>query len=169
MIGRKSMLRLLKSVIAVLAVVYFLIDALFLSIIRPLASRLTNLPIFAKVRAWMASLGPYPTLVLLVVPVVILEPIKPIGAYLMTAGHFSDGVFLIIVAEALKITLVERLFHFSHDKLLTIPWFARGYDVVTRELKWLEGLSAWQALMIRRRQIGRQVRRLLLRLNGQGF
>ena len=167
MTGRKNIRRFVKPVIAVLAIAYFLIDALFLSIIRPLASRLAKLPVFAQVGAWVASLGPYPTLALFILPVVILEPVKPVGAYLMASGHFLEGVLLIVVGEILKITLVERLFHFSRDKLLSIPWFARGYDVVTRQLEWVKSLPAWQAVTVRLRDIKHRVRRLLSTLKRQ--
>jgi hypothetical protein len=57
------------------------IDAAFLSavrmIIRSLARALSGLRIFKALAAWLASLGPYPTLVLFLVPVIILEPVKP--------------------------------------------------------------------------------------------
>jgi hypothetical protein len=108
-------------------------------------------------------------LALFIVPVVILEPIKPVAAYLMASGHFYEGVLLIVVGEILKITLVERLFHFSRDKLLSIPWFARGYDVVTRQLEWVESLPAWRAVTVRLRDIKHRVRRLLLTLKRQRF
>jgi len=164
---RKRIRRFVKPVIAVLAIAYFLIDAVFLSIIRPLASRLAKLPVFAQVGAWVASLGPYPTLALFILPVVILEPVKPVGAYLMASGHVLEGVLLIVVGEILKITLVERLFHFSRDKLLSISWFARGYDVVTHQLEWVKSLPAWKAVTVRLRDIKHRVRRLLSTLKRQ--
>jgi hypothetical protein len=38
------------------------------------------------------ALGPYPTLVLFLVPVMILEPVKPVGAYLIATGHWLPGL-----------------------------------------------------------------------------
>jgi hypothetical protein len=73
-------------------------------------------------------LTPYATLVLLLVPVIILEPFKPAGAYLIAIGHLVSGVSLIAIGDLLKTFLVERLFHFSRDKLMTIPAFARVYN-----------------------------------------
>jgi hypothetical protein len=73
-------------------------------------------------------LTPYATLVLLLVPVIILEPFKPVGAYLIAIGHLVSGVSLIAIGDLLKTFLVERLFHFSRDKLMTIPAFARVYN-----------------------------------------
>jgi hypothetical protein len=51
------------------------------------------LRIFYALAAWLASLGPYPTLVLFLVPVIILEPFKPVGAYL-----FAQRVVLLAFA-----------------------------------------------------------------------
>ena len=57
------MSRVLSPVVAAVAALYFLIDAVFLSavraIIRPLARALSRLRIFNALAAWLASLGPY--------------------------------------------------------------------------------------------------------------
>jgi hypothetical protein len=48
--------------------------------------------------------------VLFLVPVIILEPVKPVGAYLIATNHLVSGVSLIAIGELLKIVIVERLF-----------------------------------------------------------
>ena len=63
--------------------------------------------LFRKVRFWIAARGPYEALMLFLVPLFILKPVKPIGAYLVATGH---GVALIIGGEVLKLTIVERIF-----------------------------------------------------------
>ena len=135
----------LGPIALVAAILYFLIDALFLSIVRPLAKTIGELPIFDSVREWLASLGPYPTLALFLVPIVVLEPAKPIGAYLIATGHVFSGVGVIVVGEVLKITVVERLFHFSKDKLMTIAVFAWGYNWLAVWLAYLQAQPLWQA------------------------
>jgi hypothetical protein len=98
--------RVLSPVAAAAAAFYFLIDAIFLSavrtIIRPLARALSRLRIFNALAAWLASLGPYPTLVLFLVPVIILEPVKPVGAYLIATGHLVSGISLIAIGATTK-------------------------------------------------------------------
>jgi hypothetical protein len=94
---------------------------------------------------WLASLGPFPTLALFLVPVIILEPAKPVGAYLVATGHLAYGVALIAVGELLKILIVERLFHFSRDKLMTIPAFARVYNWAEAWLGYFRSQPIWQA------------------------
>jgi hypothetical protein len=146
---RRHVSRVLSPVAAAAAALYFLIDAVFLSavrtIIRPLARALSRLRIFNALAAWLASLGPYPTLVLFLVPVIILEPVKPVGAYLIATSHLVSGVSLIAIGELLKIVIVERLFHFSRDKLMSIPAFARVYNWAEAWLEYFRSQPLWQA------------------------
>jgi hypothetical protein len=148
---RRRVSRVLNPVAATAAVLYFLIDAVFLSavrtIIRPVARALSGLRIFNALAAWLASLGPYPTLVLFLVPVIILEPVKPVGAYLIATGHLVSGISLIVIGEVLKIVIVERLFHFSRDKLMTIPAFARVYSWAEAWLEYFRSQPLWQATL----------------------
>ena len=58
------------------AAIYFLVDAAFLTVLRPLANRLADRWIFDSLRAWIVSLRPYPTLALFAVPVIILSPLS---------------------------------------------------------------------------------------------
>jgi hypothetical protein len=49
------MKHLLRPIVIALAVLYFLIDALFLTFIHPFADWLGRLPIFPHLRAWVIS------------------------------------------------------------------------------------------------------------------
>jgi hypothetical protein len=92
------------------------------------------------------SLGPYPTLALFVVPVLVLEPAKPLAAYLTATGHVVSGLAVLGVAELLKLLLIERLFRISRDKLMSIAAFAWGYGKYEQARNWVESLSAWQLM-----------------------
>jgi hypothetical protein len=137
----------LKPVVVVFAALYFLIDALFFALIQPFGTWLSKFRIFARVGSWVRSLGPYSTLALFVIPFVVLEPIKPVGLYLIAVGKVIDGTLLIGVGEVVKITIVERLFQVGHDKLMTIPAFARCYEFVISLRAYLETLAVWQAML----------------------
>jgi hypothetical protein len=80
------------------------------------------------------------------VPLIILEPVKPLGTYLIATGHFRNGVAVIVIGEILKVVVVERLFQINREKLLSIPAFAWVYYLVIGWLDWLKQLPAWQAL-----------------------
>lgn len=126
------------------AAIYFLVDAAFWVIARPVARWLADHWVFHRLRSWIMSLGPYATLALFAVPVVVLEPAKPLAAYLTATGHVVSGLAILGVAELLKLLLIERLFRISRDKLMSVPAFAWGYAKYEQARNWVESLSAWQ-------------------------
>lgn len=161
---RRLLTRLLRPVATLLAVGYFLLDALAYWVVRPVVRRIARLPLFGRIGHWVAGLGPYPSLILVLVPLAVLEPAKPVGAWLFATGRPMAGVAVIVGAELIKITLVERLFHVAKPKLLTIGWFAWGYVRVTAWLAWLKETAPFRAarrLLYGLRRLGRRVRRRL--------
>lgn len=140
--------RLLKPFVVAIAAIYFLADAIFAVIASPLARWIGEQRIFARLRAWIRSLRPYPSLALFAVPLIILEPVKPVAAYLAATGSVRLGLMVLIVGEILKLVLVERLFSINRDKLLSIPAFAWVYGKYQLAKDWLQSIEAWQ--MVRR-------------------
>src|SRR3979490_834441 len=106
------------------ATIYFLVDAVFRTVPRPFANRIAAHRIFGSLRIRIVSLRPYPTLALFAVPLIVLEPVKPVAAYLAATEHFAWGLTVLAVGEILKLVLVERLLCISRDKLMSIPAFA---------------------------------------------
>jgi hypothetical protein len=137
--------RVLKSAVFVLAAVYFIVDAIFLKIATPLAGWMARKRVFVRLGKWIGSLRPYPSLALFAVPLIILEPVKPVAAYLMGTGQIVAGVTLLTIGEILKLVIVERLFKLCRRKLLKIPLFAWGYGHWRQGVDWLVSMKAWQA------------------------
>lgn len=140
------MKRILKPVTYILAAVYFLVDAVFMAVARPIARWIGRHLEFRRLRAWIKSLPPYPSLALFSVPVIILEPIKPVAAYLAATGQIVSGAVTFIIGELLKLVLVERLFHLTRDKLMRIPAFAWAYGKFAEIKAWLQATEAWRAI-----------------------
>lgn len=140
------MKRILKPVTYVLAAVYFLVDAVFMAVARPISRWVERHLQFARLRAWIRSLPPYPSLALFSVPVIILEPVKPLAAYLAATGQVLSGAATFIIGELLKLVLVERLFHLTRDKLMRIPAFAWAYGKFAEVKAWLQATEAWRAI-----------------------
>jgi hypothetical protein len=138
--------KIFAPLVFVVAAIYFVIDALFLSLLRPLVRQIANFKIFQFIAPWIASLGPYPTFVLFVVPFVLLEPIKPFSLYLIASRHFISGTLIFAFGEVLKVIIVERIFHIGRDKLMTIRAFAWSYNFVLGWLTWVQALPPWQAV-----------------------
>ena len=153
------MSRIFKPFVFLVAGIYFVVDAAFWALVRPVLRRLANHWIFDSIRAWVMSLGPYPTLALFVIPVLVLEPAKPFAAYLTATGHIVGGLVVLGVAEVLKLLLIERLFSISRDKLMSIPAFAWGYGKFQQARSWVESLSAWRLV----RRIALSARRAIRR------
>jgi hypothetical protein len=137
--------RILKSAVFVLATVYFIVDAVFLKIATPLARWIARQRVFVRLRKWIGSLRPYPSLALFAVPLIVLEPVKPVAAYLMATGQIAGGVTVLTIGEILKLVIVERLFKLCRRKLLKIPLFAWSYAHWRQGVDWLVSMKAWQA------------------------
>jgi hypothetical protein len=151
--SRSPIRKILAPFVMVAAILYFLLDAIFLSFLRPIFRALAKLGLFDRITRAIESLGPYTTLVLFVVPLAVLEPAKPVGFYLIAEGHYVHGVMVIAGAELLKIAIVERIYHIGKPKLMTIPLFARIHDFASGWLDWLKAMPAWQATTRRFRSI----------------
>ena len=89
----------------------------------------------SRLRRHIEGLGPYQSLVLLLIPASIVEPLKLAAVAIAGEGHWITGTAVIACAYAGSLFLVERLFRIVRPKLLTLPWFARLWN-------WLLSLRA---------------------------
>ena len=137
--------RVLNTPVFILATVYFVVDGMFSHVTQPITVWLAKKKLFERARLWVTSLGPYPSLALFAVPMIILEPAKPLAGYLLGTGHFFAGAVPFITAEVLKLTFVERLFQLNREKLLSIPAFAWGYQYWRHMMDVVESLEVWKA------------------------
>src|ERR1700687_4707118 len=139
------MARIWNTPVFILATAYFVVDGVLSHVTQPITVWLAKKRLFERVRLWVISLEPYPSLALFAVPVIILEPAKPLSAYLIGTGHFFAGAVTFITAEVLKLTFVERLFQLNREKLLSIPAFAWGYQYWRHMMDVLESMEVWKA------------------------
>ena len=141
---------MVKHILTVLTYIatglYLLVDAIFMTLAKPISNWIDKHLRLRRLRSWIRSLRPYPSLALFSVPVIVLEPIKPIAAYLAATGQFLSGALAFIFGELLKLVLVERLFSLTRDKLMRIPAFARLYGWYSQAMAWLKATEAWRTL-----------------------
>jgi hypothetical protein len=142
---RKRLKTIFEPLVVVVAAIYFVVDALAFSVLKPLLRKIANLGLFAFIVRWVASLSPYATLALFLIPLILLEPVKPLSTYLVASGQLKLGMFVLVVGEILKIMTVERIFHIGREKLLTIKTFALVYHFLWDWLNWIQALPSWQA------------------------
>jgi len=134
----------LKPVFFVAAAIYLAVDEIFSSVAKPIANWVSRLRMFERARVWIASLGPYPSLALFLIPLIVLEPVKLVATYLAATGHFTEGAIVFVVGGTLKLVLIERLFDLTRDRLMMIPAFVWCYVRVRAVLDFLEALPVWQ-------------------------
>src|SRR5690242_6140898 len=107
-------MRLLKrlghDVVIVLATVWFFVDVLFLAIVRPIRDRIMRWWWMQKAREWICKLGPYPSLAVFLVPVILLEPVKPVAAVLFHRHHHMAATSLVIGGELAKLAIIDQIF-----------------------------------------------------------
>ena len=84
--------------------------------------------IWAPIRHWVQGLGPYASLAVVAVPLAIVEPLKLVAAVVAGSGHWLTGTITIGCAYLVSLFFVERLFVIAKPKLLTLPWFAAGWN-----------------------------------------
>ena len=146
--------RLWKPLAYVAAAIYFIADVLLLSLVRPISRWLAaNFPML-KVRAWIRSLPPYPCLALFSVPVLLLEPVKMVAAYMAATGQLIWAAVTFVIGELLKLVLVERLFELTKTKLMKIPAFAWAYNHYACAKAWVKDTEAWRVV----RSLGLSIR-----------
>ena len=128
-----------------MAIAYFLIDALSVALVKPVGRWLDKIAALRRITAWIRSLGPYPSLIVFIVPLIVLEPVKPVSLYLVGTGQFYAGMLVLLIGEAAKIFVLERLFKITRPKLMSFRAFAWAYDQVVEIAGYLRSLKVWKA------------------------
>jgi hypothetical protein len=147
------MKRILRPISYILAAIYFCADLIFARVARPISTWIARQVPLRPVRDWICSLSPYPSLALFSVPVILLEPVKFVAAYLAATGNLIYAGATFVVGEILKLVMIERLFDLTRKKLLKIPAFAFGYGHYMRARTWIMQTEAVQTV----RTVGRIV------------
>jgi hypothetical protein len=87
--------------------------------------RQRRMTMLAGTRRRIQKLGPYPSFVLMLVPLLLVEPFKLVALFAVGKGHWLTGTGMLIGAYAVSLLLVERLFRVVKPKLMMLGWFAR--------------------------------------------
>ena len=94
------MKRVWNLIVFTIAIIYFLMDAVFATVAIPLSKSLAARWCFKRVRIWIVSLRPYPTLALFVIPLVIagigVSMVLPTAP---AAGLVPDGILPLMRAK----------------------------------------------------------------------
>jgi hypothetical protein len=75
-------------------------------------------------RRQIRRLGPYQSLALMLLPIVLVEPLKIVALFVAGHGHWLTGTGMLVAAYGVSLVVVERLFKVVKFKLMTMNWFA---------------------------------------------
>jgi hypothetical protein len=75
-------------------------------------------------RRHIRRLGPYQSLALMLLPILLVEPLKIVALFVAGHGHWLTGTGMLVAAYGVSLVVVERLFKVVKFKLMTMNWFA---------------------------------------------
>lgn len=97
----------------------------------------------------IAALPPYGALAMLLLPSLLLVPLKLLGVWLLLRGQVLLSLALVVLGKVGGTALLARLFTLMRPQLMQIGWFERAYARwtawKTRWLDWLRATAPWQA------------------------
>jgi hypothetical protein len=131
--------RLLRGAAGVVAALLILLDEVARPVSRPLSRAFGRLRLVEATERWIGSLPAYVVLACLLVPFVVVEPLKVLALVWMAEGRVKAGMSLLLLAYLASFLLVDRIYHAGREALLSIPWFAA---VMTRLAALREALLA---------------------------
>lgn len=149
MTPKSRLRRALDALLGVLLLPVILFEEWGWDALLALAARIARALRLQALERRIAALPPYGALAMLLLPSVLLVPLKLLGVWLLLRGQVLVSLVLVIVGKLAGTALLARLFTLTRPQLMRIGWFARGYTRWTvwknRWLEWLRATPPWQA------------------------
>ena len=101
---------------------------------------LARLPVIRQLETLLRRLPPRWAFVVLVLPSLLILPVKLAALWLMAQGRVVLGVSVVVLAKLLGTALLAWLFQLIQPALMQLPWFARLH---ARWTAWKTELLAW--------------------------
>ncbi|MGM9482482.1 hypothetical protein ACS5PN_14925 [Roseateles sp. NT4] len=131
--------------------------------LRRVFALIAKLPVIRQFEALLKRLPPRWAFVVLILPSLLILPIKLLAVWLVAQGRYGLGVVLVIGAKLVGTALLAWLFQLIQPALMQLPWFARFYARWTRWkadlLVWIRSSGVWRTA----RAIKLRVKRLFRR------
>ena len=133
-------MRRLKRIVWTATAVAFLAVSWLWDTLAPLIRAILDVIPLERVKraviGFIDGLAPYPTLAVFLVPLIVCEPVKLGSVWLFAQKQWLAGLATFVFAEVLRFGLVAFLFAACKDKLLSIGWFNRLYEIFVRVHAW---------------------------------
>ena len=148
--------RILSALLMPLGVILMLLEEYLWRGLKALMARLGRLPVVARVEARIIGLSPPWAAVVFLVPGVVLFPFKLAALWAIANGHILWGLLVLAAAKLTATALFARLYTLCKPTLMTVGWFVRLHDMMTRAKLWAHAkLESWGVWRLARRAIDR--------------
>ncbi len=164
---KKRLPRWLDALLGVLLLPVVLFEEWGWDALQAVAAWLARVLRLQALERWLVALPPYGALAMLLLPSIAILPIKLLGVWLLAKGQWLASLLLVGTAKIAGTAVLARLFALLKPQLMTIAWFARGFEAWTAwKNRWLAALratAAWQQVQGRLRRWRELLRGLLQR------
>ena len=159
----KSLLAPMRWLLRVVLALLILFEEWGWEPLRRAFALIARLPVIRQIEAGLKRLPPRWAFVVLLLPSLLILPIKLLAVWLVAQGRVAFGVAVIIMAKLFGTALLAWLFQLIQPALMQLPWFARLYARwaawKAELLAWVRGSAAWRTA----RAIKLRVKRLFRR------
>lgn len=125
--------------------------------LRRVFALLARLPVIRHAEVLLRRLPPRWAFVVLLLPSLLILPVKLAAVWFVAKGHVVFGLGVIVAAKVGGTALLAWLFQLIQPALMQLAWFARFY---ARWTHWKEELLAW----VRASAVWRTARAIKLRV-----
>ena len=133
--------------------------------LRRVFALIAKLPVIRQVEALLKRLPPRWAFIVLVLPSLLILPVKLLAVWLVAEGRVMLGVGLVIAAKLIGTALLAWLFQLIQPALMQLPWFARVHARWTawkaELLVWIRASAVWRgarAIKLRVKRLFRRAR-----------
>ncbi len=158
----KTLLAPLRWLVRVVLALLILFEEWGWEPLRRVFALIAKLPVIRHVEALLKRLPPRWAFVVLVLPSLLILPIKLAAVWLVAKGHALLGVLIIIAAKLFGTALLAWLFQLIQPALMQLPWFARVYGRWTAWkadlLAWVRASAVWRMARAVKRRVARRWR-----------
>ncbi|MGQ3053218.1 MAG: hypothetical protein ACT6S0_15680 [Roseateles sp.] len=131
--------------------------------LRRVFALLARLPVIRQIEALLKRLPPRWALVALLLPSLLILPVKLLALWLVAEGRVTLGVAVIVAAKLIGTALLAWLFQLIQPALMQLAWFARQHGRWTAWkadlLAWVRASAAWRWARAVRLRVKRLFRR----------
>ena len=135
----KALITVFKRVAGALIALVVLFEEWGWEPLQRLMAWIARLPGLRQLEALIARLPPWAALIVLVLPSLLLVPVKLGALWLIGVGKGGLGVTVIVVAKVVGTAIVARLFTLTRPALMRLFWFETVY---ARWVAWKESVVA---------------------------